>query len=120
MEITATGLPCRSNQVLYYCPPNPTQNVIYFQGDTQVCMYNTSIQSVPHIFHFSNRIYEDTWRLNMKRLVVGRTGVLTIRVPFFKPSSQGVVSGLFVHVQCCGTCLVVFITLFLVQLLVGM
>lgn len=35
MEITATGLPCRSNQVLYYCPPNPTQNVIYFQGDTQ-------------------------------------------------------------------------------------
>ena len=33
---TFTGLPGRSNKMLISCPVNPTQTVVFFQGDVQV------------------------------------------------------------------------------------
>ena len=36
MELVVTGLRGQQNSLLYHSPPCPVQNVLFFQGDTQV------------------------------------------------------------------------------------
>ena len=43
MELLASGIKSQQNGMVYFCPPYPTQHVIYFQGDTQVAMMAYSL-----------------------------------------------------------------------------
>ena len=36
MEVLATGYRGRQNSLIYFCPPSPSQHVVFFQGDMQV------------------------------------------------------------------------------------
>ena len=37
MELVATGYRGHQNSLVYFCPASPTQHVVFFQGDGQVC-----------------------------------------------------------------------------------
>lgn len=43
MELVAAGIRGQHNHLLYYCPSVPIQNVIFFQGDTQVSREASSL-----------------------------------------------------------------------------
>ena len=39
MELVVSGFEGRQNKLFIYCPPKPVQNVMFFQGDAQVCLF---------------------------------------------------------------------------------